>query len=131
MMLELRNALCLPDQTGVAADKQRQTEFQKIPIDGSVPVYVNKDELLKLDKIPSQHRLGGRFQRWFTYIVSGLLAVSVAAGVAFMITRRTRDMQPTTGSVHAVSVPTGADVTFDGTLLSDRTPVTIAGSMPR
>jgi hypothetical protein len=83
----------------------------------------------EVDEIPSQYKIGAARRRWFTYIVSGLIAVSVAAGVTFMIIRLTRDAAPTTGSVHVVSVPTGADVTFDGALLIDRTPVTIDGAL--
>jgi hypothetical protein len=82
----------------------------------------------EVDEIPSQYKLGAARRRWFTYIVSGLIAVSVAAGVTFLIIRLTREATPTTGSVHVVSVPAGADVSFDGTLLADRTPVTIDGA---
>jgi len=79
----------------------------------------------EVDEIPSQYKIGAARRRWFTYIVSGLIAVSVAAGVTFLIIRLTRDVPPLTGSVHVVSVPAGADVSFDGTLLGDRTPVMI------
>jgi hypothetical protein len=82
----------------------------------------------EVDEIPSQYKLGAARRRWFTYIVSGLIAVSVAAGVTFLIIRLTREATPTVGSVHVVSVPAGADVSFDGTLLADRTPVTIDGA---
>jgi hypothetical protein len=79
----------------------------------------------EVDEIPSQYKIGAARRRWFTYIVSGLIAVSVAAAVTFLIIRLTRDVPPPTGSVHVVSVPAGADVSFDGTLLGDRTPVMI------
>jgi hypothetical protein len=79
----------------------------------------------EVDEIPSQYKIGAARRRWFTYIVSGLIAVSVAAGVTFLVIRLSRDATPATGSVRVVSVPTGADVTFDGTLLTDRTPLTI------
>ncbi|HEX3475119.1 MAG TPA: PEGA domain-containing protein, partial [Kofleriaceae bacterium] len=79
----------------------------------------------EVDEIPSQYKIGAARRRWFTYIVSGLIAVSVAAGVTFLVIRLSRDATPTTGSVHVVSVPTGADVWFDGTLMGDRTPLTI------
>jgi hypothetical protein len=84
--------------------------------------------LAEIDEIPSQYKLGAARQRWFTYIVSGILAVSVAAGVTFLIIRSTRESVPTTGSVHLESVPAGAAVRFDGTLLSDVTPLTIDGA---
>jgi len=84
--------------------------------------------LAEIDEIPSQYKLGAARQRWFTYIVSGILAVSVAAGVTFLIIRSTREGAPTAGSVHLESVPSGAEVRFDGTLLTDRTPLTIDGA---
>jgi hypothetical protein len=82
----------------------------------------------EVDEIPSQYKIGAARQRWFTYIVSGILAVSVAAGVTFLIIRSTRDSTPSTGSVHLESVPSGAEVLFDGTRLTDRTPLTIDGA---
>jgi hypothetical protein len=84
--------------------------------------------LLEVDEIPQQFKLGAARRRWFTYIVSGMLAVSVAAAVTFLIIRSTREATPTTGSVHLESVPAGAEVIFDGTRLSDRTPLTIDGA---
>src|SRR5262249_38402116 len=50
--------------------------------------------LLEVDELPSQYKLGAAGRRWFTYIVSGILAVSVAAGVTFLIIRSTRDSVP-------------------------------------
>jgi hypothetical protein len=81
--------------------------------------------LMEIDEIPSQYKLGAARRRWFTYIVSGLLAVSVAAAVTFLIIRSTQVSTPTVGSVHVESVPPGADVLYDGTRLTDKTPLTI------
>ncbi len=78
--------------------------------------------------LPPQHKLGATRRRWLTYILSGLLAVAVAAGATFLIIRSTRQRLPTTGSVHLESVPAGAEVIFDGTRLVDRTPLTIDGA---
>jgi serine/threonine protein kinase len=79
----------------------------------------------EVDEIPSQYKLGAARWRWFTYIVSGLIAVSVAAGVTFLVIRLTREATPSAASVRVVSVPAGADVTFDGTLLGERTTMTV------
>jgi serine/threonine protein kinase len=81
--------------------------------------------LFEVDELPSQYKLGAARRRWLTYIVSGILAVSLAAGVTFLIIRSLRDTAPTVGSVHIESVPPNADVRFDGTLLNEKTPLTI------
>ena len=81
--------------------------------------------LMEIDEIPSYYKLGAARRRWFTYIVSGILAVSVAAAVTFVIIRSTRESAPTTGAVHVESVPSGADVLYDGIRLSKQTPLTI------
>jgi hypothetical protein len=83
--------------------------------------------LWEVDEIPSQYKLGAVRQRWFTYIVSGILAVSVPLGVMFLIIRSTREATPTTGSVRLESVPAGAVVLFDGTRMTERTPLTVDG----
>ncbi len=83
--------------------------------------------LFEVDELPSQYKLGAARKRWLTYIVAGIIAVSVAAGVTFTIIRSTRDSAPTTGQVHIDSVPAGAEVTFDGTRLTEKTPVTVEG----
>ncbi|HEY0990961.1 MAG TPA: PEGA domain-containing protein, partial [Kofleriaceae bacterium] len=79
----------------------------------------------EIDELPSHYRLGAARARWFTYIVSGVLAVSVAAAVTFLIIRSMRDSAPQVGSVYINSVPAGADVLFEGTRLRDKTPLTI------
>jgi hypothetical protein len=84
--------------------------------------------MMEIDEIPSQFKIGSARRRWFTYIVSGILAVSVAAGVTFVIIRSMRESTPSIGSVHLESVPSGAEVIFDGTRLTDRTPLTIDGA---
>ncbi len=77
--------------------------------------------LYEVDELPSQYKLGAARRRWFTYIVAAVLAVSVAA----LIIRSTRETAPTVGSVLIESVPSGAEVTFDGTRMVDKTPLTI------
>jgi len=84
--------------------------------------------LYEVDEIPSKYKINAARRRWFTYIVSGVLAVSVAAGVTFLIIRSMRESTPVAGSVHIESVPAGADVIFDGTRLTDKTPLTIDGA---
>jgi len=83
--------------------------------------------LYEVDELPSQYQLVAARRRWFTYIVSGIMAVSVAAGVTFLIIRSMRESAPVSGSVHIESVPPGADVLFDGKRLADKTPLTIDG----
>ena len=81
----------------------------------------------RLEKITSPHSLGARLRGWWTPI-GLLLAMLAVAGFAFLTRGTIREPAPAVGSVHIASVPTGADVTFDGTLLSDRTPLTIDGA---
>jgi len=83
--------------------------------------------LYEVDELPSQYQLVAARRRWFTYIVSGFLAVSVAAAVTFLIIRSMRESAPVSGSVHIETVPSGADVQFDGTWLPNKTSVTIEG----
>lgn len=81
----------------------------------------------RLEKIQSPDWLGARLRRWWTHIVFLLLASAAVAGFTLLNSREIQDATPATGSMHIESVPSGADVTFDGTMLSDRTPVTIDG----
>ncbi len=83
--------------------------------------------LFEVDELPSQYKLGAARKRWFTYIVAGIIAVSAAAGVTFMIIRSTQNTAPSSGRVRIDSVPAGAEVTFDGTRLTEKTPVTVEG----
>jgi len=82
--------------------------------------------LSEVDELPSQYRLGSsRGRRWFTYIVAGILAISVAAGTTFFIIRATREVAPTSASIHVVSVPEKAEIVVDGRRLTAVTPTTI------
>jgi serine/threonine protein kinase len=81
--------------------------------------------LFEVDEMPSQYKIGSAGRRWFTYVVSGLLAVSVAAGVTFVIIRSTRETAPVEGTLKIESSPDGGTVVVDGNQLSDKTPVTI------
>jgi hypothetical protein len=81
--------------------------------------------LFEVDELPARYKLGATRRRWFTYIASGTLAVAVAALATFLVIRTTRDTTPKIGAVYVESVPSSADVRFDGTLLSQKTPLTI------
>jgi serine/threonine protein kinase len=82
--------------------------------------------LFEVDEIPSQYKLGEARRRWFTYIVAGVLAISVAAIATFLIIRATRETPGTTnGSIIVESSPAGAEVFYDGTRLAGVTPLTI------
>jgi serine/threonine protein kinase len=85
--------------------------------------------LFEVDEIPSQYKLDASRRRWFTSVVAALVAVSLAAGVTFFIIRSTRDAAPTVGSIKVDSVPPGAEVSYDGERLVDKTPMTI-GNVP-
>ncbi|MGE0397768.1 MAG: protein kinase [Kofleriaceae bacterium] len=81
--------------------------------------------LFEVDEMPSQYQLGAARKRWFTYIVAGLVAISVAAAATFLIIRSTRETAPTVGSIHVESIPSGAEVVFDDVRLAGTTPLTI------
>ena len=81
--------------------------------------------LYEVDELPPQFQLGAPRRRLLTYIVSGVLAVSVAAVATFVVVRSMRDAAPVLGTVRVDSVPASAEVLFDGTRLPNRTPMTI------
>jgi serine/threonine protein kinase len=81
--------------------------------------------LFEADELPSMYKLGAARKRWFTYIVSGIIAVSVAALATFLIIRVSRETPaPTMGSIIVESTPPGAEVTYDGTRLAGETSAT-------
>lgn len=86
--------------------------------------------LFEVDELPSQYKLGASRRRWFTYIVSGALAVLVAAAVTFLIIRSIRETTPRVASAHIRSIPDDAAIYFDGTLLANKTPVSIPDVKP-
>lgn len=81
--------------------------------------------LFEVDEMPSQYKLGAARKRWFTYIVAGVIAISVAAAATFLIIRSTRETAPTVGSIHVESLPSGAEVVFDDVRLAGTTPLNI------
>ncbi|MEO8706027.1 MAG: PEGA domain-containing protein, partial [Kofleriaceae bacterium] len=82
--------------------------------------------LFEVDEIPAQYKLGAARRRWFTYIVAGMLAISVAAIATFLIIRATRENPSKTAGVIVVeSVPAGAEVYYDNQRLAGTTPMTI------
>jgi eukaryotic-like serine/threonine-protein kinase len=83
--------------------------------------------LSEIDEIPSLYKIRSTRRRWFAYVVAGLIAVSFAAGTTFFIIRASRETAAVTGSIHIESVPPGGEVYFNGTQLTDRTPLTIEG----
>jgi serine/threonine protein kinase len=91
-------------------------QFQPAPQQMSL---TSQMRLFEVDELPPQYQLGAR-RRWFTYVVSGALAVLVAAAVTFFIIRSIRETAPRLGNVIFASVPDGATVSFDGTVLSDK-----------
>ena len=84
--------------------------------------------LYEADELPPQFQLGAPGRRWFTYIASGVLAVTVAAVATFLIVRAMRDTTPPPVNVRVDSVPANATVLFDGTVLPQRTPMAIPGA---
>jgi hypothetical protein len=97
---------------------QFQPAAQNLSITGQM-------RLFEVDELPAHYKLGAARKRWFTYIASGTLAVAVAALTTFLVIRTTRDPAPSVGSIFVDSGPAGANVRFDGTLLSQKTPLTI------
>jgi serine/threonine protein kinase len=85
----------------------------------------NQLRLYEVDELPPQFRLGASRRRWLAYVVSGVLAVSVAAIATFLVIRSMRDTAAVLGTVRIDSVPASAEVLFDGTRLPGRTPMTI------
>ena len=87
--------------------------------------------LMEVDELPAHYRIASAGRRWFTYVVSGLLAVSVAAAVTFLIIRSVRDSEPPMGTIHVDSVPQHAEVEIDGRPVPDnhggvsKTPVSV------
>ena len=82
--------------------------------------------LFEVDELPSQYKVSGGGARWFKLAIAGVLAISVAAGVTFFIIKSTRESAtPTVGSIHIESVPSGAEVLYDGTRLAGTTPMTV------
>ncbi len=80
--------------------------------------------LSEIDELPQSYKLDGK-RRWFMLVVGGIVAISLAAGVTFFIIRATKDSTPMVASVKIESSPSGADVYYDDTRLSDRTPMAI------
>jgi PEGA domain len=81
--------------------------------------------LSEVDEIPQSYKLGSNRKRWFGLVVAAIVAISLAAGITFFIIRATRDATPVVAIVKIESSPSGADVYYDDTRLSDRTPLTI------
>jgi hypothetical protein len=93
------------------------------------------------NELPSQYNRNAARRQRFTYIISGLLAVSVAATVAFVIVRSrlksapvlgsvggevlvTTSLRPILGKIIIDSVPPNAEIRINGQLRG-RTPTTI------
>jgi hypothetical protein len=82
--------------------------------------------LFEVDELPSQYKVSGSGAKWLKLAIASVLAVSVAAGVTFFIIKSTRESAtPTVGSIHIESVPSGAEVLYDGTRLAGTTPMTV------
>ncbi len=81
--------------------------------------------LFETDEIPSQYKIGGKRKRLVTVLVAGIIAVGVAAGVAFFVIHTAHNTEPRVGSVHVESSPPGADVLFDGVRQTAKTPLTL------
>jgi eukaryotic-like serine/threonine-protein kinase len=83
--------------------------------------------LFEADELPSMYKLGAARRRWFTYIVAGVIAISIAASATFFIVRATRNGTPTTGSIMFESNPPSADIYFDNERLTEKTPYRLEG----
>ena len=119
---------------GYAPDPMAQQGYPPMPPNG---MYLQRPpeltmtgqlRLYEVDELPPQFQLGAARRRWFTYVASGVAAVTVAAVATFLIVRALRDTTPAPVSVRVDSVPANAAVLFDGTMLPHRTPLTIPGA---
>jgi serine/threonine protein kinase len=81
--------------------------------------------LFEADEIPDKYKVASGPPKWIKLAIAGVLAVSVAAGVTFFIIKATRDAPPRVGSILVESVPSGAEVIFDGTRQAGTTPLKI------
>jgi serine/threonine protein kinase len=114
--------------------------FQPSPVPQAMSI-TDQMRLFEANELPSQYKRNAARRQWFTYIISGILAVSVAAGVAFVIVRSTLKSTPVLGSVGGEvlvttslqsilgkiiidSVPPNAEIRINGQLRG-RTPTTI------
>jgi uncharacterized ubiquitin-like protein YukD len=86
--------------------------------------------LFEVDELPSHYKLGESRRKWITYTVR-VLILAVIAGAAFIVVKRITDKPAETvaetGSVRVDSVPQGAEVIFDDTLMTAKTPLTVEG----
>jgi len=81
--------------------------------------------LFEADEIGDKYKVSGQGARIFKIAIAAVIAISVAAGVTFFIIKSTRDTAPTVGSIRVESVPSGAEVTYDGVRQAGATPLTI------
>jgi hypothetical protein len=83
--------------------------------------------LFEADEMPAHYKVSGG-PRWVKLTIAGVIAISLAAVVTYLVIRTTRETPgPTAGTVLVESVPANATVVFDGALLGKRTPVTVDG----
>ncbi len=78
----------------------------------------------EVDEVPVAYQLPGR--SWGKLVVVGLAVVAIAM-VATVLILRQRDTGPTAGAFRFESTPVGADIIYDGTRLTDKTPYTLDG----
>jgi serine/threonine protein kinase len=117
-----------PAQQGYPQPVSPQALYQLQPYGAPPPqpmTLTGQLRLFEADEIPDKYKVSSGAPKWIKLVIAGVAAVSLAAGVTFFIIRATRDKPPAVGSIRIESVPSGAEVSFDGTRLAGSTPMTI------
>jgi hypothetical protein len=70
--------------------------------------------LFEVDELPPQYKLGAARRRVLTYILAGMIAISVAAIATFLIIKLVREKPgATSGAIAVNSVPDNAEIYLD------------------
>jgi serine/threonine protein kinase len=95
--------------------------FQPYP--GGQPQSFTKQmqALVELDELPPQYKLGSPTRSWLLRALLALVIVAGGVAIALLIVRGSEE-QAVAASLLIDSTPSGATVTVDGTVLSDKTP---------
>ncbi len=118
-----------PPQPGYAAPPVTPGALYQLQPQGASPpvpmTLTGQLRLFEADELPDKYKVSGAGTRWIKLAIAAVLAISVAAGVTFFIIRTMRDTAPEVGTIRVDSVPSGGEVTFDGTRMAGSTPLAI------
>jgi hypothetical protein len=111
-----------PSYPQVSPQQLYQAPYGQTPMP---PTLTGQLRLSEGDELPAAYKLSGG-RSWIKLVIAGLVAVAVAATVTLVVLRQ-RDAGPTTGSFRFVTTPPGADITYEGNRLTDKSPFTMDG----